>query len=137
MGTYVNPGNEGFARILRERYVDKTGLISRYDSTLDTASGLVMVSRPRRFGKSFAAHSLVAFYSCGRDSRALFEGLDVSRPALLVELKWDRPVRAAIDQIRDSDHPAVLRDLGHPALLAGATYGAKTKEHACRIEPLG
>ena len=79
MGTYVNPGNEGFARVLRERYVDKTGLISQFDSTLDTASSLVMVSRPRRFGKSFAAHSLVAFYSCGCDSRALFEGLEVSR----------------------------------------------------------
>jgi hypothetical protein len=38
-----------------------------------------MVSRPRRFGKSYAAQSISAFYSCGCDSRALFEGLEVSR----------------------------------------------------------
>ena len=79
MGRYVNPGNEGFAKILRSRYVDKTGLISLFDTTLDTTEGLVMVSRPRRFGKSYAAQALAAFYSCGCDSRALFEGLEVTR----------------------------------------------------------
>ena len=81
MGRYVNPGNEGFARIAGNDYVDKTGLISLFDSTLDTTKGLVMVSRPRRFGKSYAAQSIAAFYSCGCDSRALFEGREVSRHA--------------------------------------------------------
>ena len=79
MGTYVNPGNDGFREIVAQRYIDKTGLISLFDATLETTSKLVMVSRPRRFGKSFAAKSLVAFYSCGCESRALFEGLDVAR----------------------------------------------------------
>ncbi len=59
--------------------MDKTGLVSTFDSTLDSPKGLVMVSRPRRFGKSFAAQSLVAFYSCGCDSRILFEGREVSQ----------------------------------------------------------
>ena len=36
MGRYVNPGNEGFAKIAGNDYVDKTGLISLFDSTLDT-----------------------------------------------------------------------------------------------------
>ena len=27
MGTYLNPGNSGFARIINSDYVDKTGLI--------------------------------------------------------------------------------------------------------------
>ena len=79
MGRYINPGNEGFAKILRSRYVDKTGLISVFDSSVDTSEGLVMVSRPRRFGKSYAAQALAAFYSCACDSRALFEGFEVSR----------------------------------------------------------
>ena len=61
--------------ILEGEYVDKTGLISLFDSTLNGPRKLVMVSRPRRFGKSYAAQSVVAFYSCGCDSRALFEGL--------------------------------------------------------------
>jgi hypothetical protein len=59
------------------------------------------------------------------------------RPALLVELKWNEPVRAAIDQIRDRDYPQVLRDLDVPVLLVGVTYDAKTKEHSCRIERYG
>lgn len=47
MGRYVNPGNEGFARLLLTKYVDKTELILQFNSTLNTADGLVMVSRPR------------------------------------------------------------------------------------------
>ena len=79
MGRYVNPDNEGFAEILQSKYVDKTGLIQVFDSTLNAADKkLVMVSRPRRFGKSYAAQALSAFYSCGCDSRALFEGLEVA-----------------------------------------------------------
>jgi hypothetical protein len=79
VGRYVNPGNEGFARIVGSEYVDKTGLVSLFDSTLNTTRGLVMVSRPRRFGKSYAAQAVAAFYSRGCDSRELFEGLEVSR----------------------------------------------------------
>jgi hypothetical protein len=85
MGRYVNPGNEGFGQVVRGKYVDKTGLISLFDSTLETSEKLVMVSRPRRFGKSYAAQSISAFYSCGCDSRALFEGRKVSRSE-----GWDR-----------------------------------------------
>lgn len=85
MGRYVNPGNEGFAGIIKGKYVDKTGLIQVFDSVLDIADQkLVMVSRPRRFGKSYAAQALSAFYSCGCDSRALFEGLEVAG-----SLGWD------------------------------------------------
>ena len=79
MGTYVNPGNEGFRTVTRGEYVDKTGLIALFDETLDTPQKLVMVSRPRRFGKSFAAKMLAAYYSCGCDSRSLFEGREVAR----------------------------------------------------------
>ncbi|MCD7708253.1 MAG: AAA family ATPase [Clostridiales bacterium] len=36
-------------------------------------------SRPRRFGKSFAANMLCAYYSKGFDSQEMFEGLEISR----------------------------------------------------------
>ena len=55
------------------------------------------------------------------------------KPALLVELKWDRPVSAAVDQILDRDYPQALRDLGVPILLVAVTYDAQTKVHSCRI----
>ena len=31
MGTYLNPGNSGFAEMLKSDYVDKTGLTDRAD----------------------------------------------------------------------------------------------------------
>ena len=79
MGMYVNPGNAGFAGILLGEYVDKTGLIALVNAVIGTPIKLVCSTRPRRFGKTFAAESLVAYYTCGADSRALFEGLDISR----------------------------------------------------------
>ncbi|MBR3316610.1 MAG: AAA family ATPase [Atopobiaceae bacterium] len=79
MGMYVNPGNEGFAGIIAGTYVDKTGLIGLVNRVIGTPDKLVAITRPRRFGKTFAAESLVAYYSCGCDSRALFDGLDICR----------------------------------------------------------
>ena len=79
MGMYVNPGNAGFRRVLADEYVDKTGFIALVNAVIGTPRGLVCSTRPRRFGKTFAAESLVAYYTCGADSRELFEGLDISR----------------------------------------------------------
>ena len=81
MGMYVNPGNEGFADIVAGEYVDKTGLIALVNRVIGTPRKLVCVTRPRRFGKTFAAESLVAYYTCGADSRELFDGLQISRDA--------------------------------------------------------
>ena len=79
MGVYVNPGNEGFSQIVADEYVDKTGLIALVNRTIGKPRPLVCVTRPRRFGKSFAAQSLVAYYCRGCDSKPLFDGLDISR----------------------------------------------------------
>ncbi|MCD8121824.1 MAG: ATP-binding protein [Clostridiales bacterium] len=81
MGMYLNPGNKGFQTILNGVYVDKTGLIDYVNSTINTPLKLTSVSRPRRFGKSFAAKMLCAYYDKSCDSRALFEGLEISKKA--------------------------------------------------------
>ena len=62
LGNYVNIGNEGFARIRNDVYVDKTGMIGLVNQTIDTSRCLTCISRPRRFGKSFAAKMLCAYY---------------------------------------------------------------------------
>ena len=77
VGAYVNTGNEGFEQMLADEYVDKTGLITLVSGAIGKPRPLVCVTRPRRFGKSFAVRSLVAYYSCGADSRDLFAGLAV------------------------------------------------------------
>lgn len=78
MGICLNPGNKGFQEILRSRYVDKTGMIALINQTLGTTGKLICVSRPRRFGKSFAARMLCAYYDCSCDSRGLFNGRKIA-----------------------------------------------------------
>lgn len=75
MGIYLNPKNAGFMDAVRsEVYVDKTGLIQYINKYLGTEQKFICVSRPRRFGKFMAIKMLAAYYSCGCDSRELFQG---------------------------------------------------------------
>jgi hypothetical protein len=78
MGNYLNIGNDGFEMIRKGKYVDKTGLIAFINSTLGTQRKLTCVSRPRRFGKSFAAKMLCAYYDKDCDSSELFGGLKIA-----------------------------------------------------------
>ena len=78
MGIYLNPGNSGFQEIRNSRYVDKSGLISLINRTIGTKQKLTCVSRPRRFGKSFAAQMLCAYYDKGCDSSELFCDLAIA-----------------------------------------------------------
>ena len=73
MGNYLNPGNKAFQKMMQSEYVDKTGLIAVINQTIGSAKMLICISRPRRFGKSYAARMLCAYYDCSCDSRALFD----------------------------------------------------------------
>ena len=84
-GKYLNIGNEGFRSIRNSEYVDKTGLICFMNKCLDTPQKLICVSRPRRFGKSFATKMLCAYYSKGCDSRELFEDLQIAKDPAFAE----------------------------------------------------
>ncbi len=147
MGMYVNPGNAGFAGILSGEYVDKTGLIALVNAAIGTPNKLVCSTRPRRFGKTFAAESLVAYYTCGADSRSLFEGLDISRdPSFEKHLnaynvihldmtafrgaadvvylpRWGDPAPALVVELKWDRSPeaaiAQVRDRDYPAVLRG------------------
>ena len=78
MGMYLNPGNSGFSDICNGRYVDKTGLIALINETIGTPDKLTCVSRPRRFGKSYAAQMLCAYYDKTCQSGKLFEGYQIA-----------------------------------------------------------
>ncbi|MDO4339475.1 MAG: AAA family ATPase [Eubacteriales bacterium] len=78
MGKYLNVGNAGFTAIRRGRYVDKTGMIAFINNTLGTMEKLTCVSRPRRFGKSYAAKMLCAYYDKSCESGELFAGLKIT-----------------------------------------------------------
>ena len=78
MGMYLNPGNSGFTGIRNDVYVDKSGLICLINETIETPRRLTCVSRPRRFGKSFAAKMLCAYYDRSCDSSPLFDDLSIA-----------------------------------------------------------
>ena len=78
MGMYLNPGNSGFSRMKRGKYVDKTGLIALVNETIDTPDNLTCVSRPRRFGKSYAAQMLCAYYDKTCKSGELFDEYQIA-----------------------------------------------------------
>ncbi len=81
MGIYLNPDNSSFYNAVNHShfYVDKTLLIGFTNSVLFGEQRNICVSRPRRFGKSMAADMLVAYYSCGCDSRKLFQNLKIAQ----------------------------------------------------------
>lgn len=79
MGKYLNPGNIGFTEITNGKYVDKTGLIGLINDSINTPQKLTCISRPRRFGKSFAAQMLCAYYDCTCDSKPLFNNYEIAK----------------------------------------------------------
>ena len=73
MGIYLNPGNSNFIEMVSaDIYIDKTMMISETNRILDTTEKYVCMSRPRRFGKTYAGNMISAYYSKGCDSRDLF-----------------------------------------------------------------
>ena len=56
------------------------------------------------------------------------------KPALLVELKWDKTARGALEQIKEREYCRSLEEYQGNLLLVGINYDVKTKEHSCVIE---
>lgn len=76
----MNPGNGAFQVALNSKiYVDKTGLLAYTNSVLGTTDAYICNSRPRRFGKSYAANMLAAYYSKGCNSEKMFSELEIAK----------------------------------------------------------
>ena len=65
-------------------YVDKTGLI---EELLKTEAEVTLIIRPRRFGKTLGMSMLESFFDIRKNSRKLFEGLEIARQSELCS-KW-------------------------------------------------
>ena len=71
-------GVSDFAEIRRNGYyyVDKSGLIGELLGT--TGTKVTLITRPRRFGKTLGMSMLESFFDIRKDSRKLFEGLEIA-----------------------------------------------------------
>ena len=56
------------------------------------------------------------------------------KPALLVELKWDRSAHGALAQIQEKSYCQGLQDYKGRLLLVGVNYNKADRKHSCLIE---
>ena len=61
---------------------------------------------------------------------------NVASPAIVIELKYDKAVNTAIEQIKQRQYPAKVSQYTDNLLLVGITYERDTKQHRCCIEKL-
>lgn len=56
------------------------------------------------------------------------------KPVIVVELKWNKSGKSAIEQIKNRDYPHAFQNYGGDIYLVGISYDADTKKHTCKIE---
>lgn len=56
------------------------------------------------------------------------------KPAMIVELKWDKDAEGAITQIKKNNYIEAIKNYGGDILLVGINYDKNTKKHTCIIE---
>ena len=62
--------------------------------------------------------------------------LHLDKPAVVIELKWDKSASGALDQIREKQYGNALKDYHGSILLVGINYNKTTKKHECMIETM-
>ena len=104
------------------QYNDENALSYTISLALYAARNFYMIHRELAGGKGFA------------DLVFIPKKQFAEKPALVVELKWDKSVEGAIKQIKDKRYFESLKEYQNNMLLVGINYDKKTKEHECRIE---
>lgn len=82
-GTFFKSGKQEVCRVFSIKIFRGQDHADQQTLQKDADEKFVCNSRPRRFGKSVTADMLVAFFSRGTDSGALFEPLKCEKDALL------------------------------------------------------
>ena len=59
---------------------------------------------------------------------------NISKPALVIELKFNNTADTAIDQIKRKQYPAKIAEYTGDILLVGINYDKEAKKHTCKIE---
>jgi len=60
----------------------------------------------------------------------------MDKPAMIIELKWDKSAAGAIKQIESRQYPEAIKDYRENALLIGINYNIDLKRHECVIKRL-
>ncbi len=104
------------------QYNDENALSYTISLALYTARNYYTIVRELPAGKGFAD----MVYIPGRRSQ--------DKPALVVELKWNKNAKGAINQIKEKEYCKCLERYSGKILMVGVNYDKKTRKHTCRIE---
>jgi len=63
-----------------------------------------------------------------------FIPVETNKPAMIIELKFNKTAQTAIDQIKAKEYPESLSAYSGDVLLVGINYDKATKKHECKIE---
>lgn len=56
------------------------------------------------------------------------------KPALIIELKWNKSAESAVSQIKDKEYSQWIEGYTGDILMVGINYDTKSKKHSCHIE---
>ena len=106
------------------QYNDENALSYTISLALYAAKNYYTIYREFPTGKGFADRIFLP--------RKKFQ----EKPALVVELKWDKSVTGAIRQIKEKQYCRSLEEYTGNILLVGINYSKKDKKHQCVIEKM-
>ena len=117
---FIEIAHESYASVFK--YNDENSLSCVLTMAYFTAPAYYNIIREMPAGKGFADMVLIPRKDSG------------NRPAMVIELKWDKSADTAIRQIREKRYAGVLKDYAEKILLVGINYDKETKKHECVID---
>ena len=107
-----------------QKYNDENSLSCAITMAYFTAPAYYTVIRELPSGKGFADIVMIPRADSG------------NKPAMVIELKWDKDADTAIKQIKEKRYTGKLKEYGKEVLLVGVNYDRESKKHECVIEKM-
>ena len=123
--------SEAVAKIFDEAHQDHTSIL-----TYNNENSLANVIAISLFLSTTNTYNVVRELPTGKGYADLvyLPKPGVNKPALLIELKYDKSAQTAITQIKEKNYLQFLKDYKGEVLLVGINYSKGTKTHQCIIE---
>ena len=123
--------SEAVAKIFDEAHQDHTSIL-----TYNNENSLANVIAISLFLSTTNTYNVVRKLPTGKGYADLvyLPKPGVNKPALLIELKFDKSAQTAITQIKEKNYLQFFKDYKGEVLLVGINYSKDTKTHQCIIE---
>ena len=123
--------SEAVAKIFDEAHQDHTSIL-----TYNNENSLANVIAISLFLSTTNTYNVVRKLPTGKGYADLvyLPKSGVNKPALLIELKFDKSALTAITQIKEKNYLLFFKDYKGEVLLVGINYSKDTKTHQCIIE---